>query len=113
MERSTKFMSLSGWTGIMAGIYSLIGAIAAYWVIFKLKLANGEVSMPLSDYENGSSILYRNDYDLGELFTEKNLLLILIALLDILFSAGTAFYQSSVKAQKQGLKLWNSPLAGN
>lgn len=69
--------------------------------------------MPLSDYENGSSILYRNDYDLGELFTEKNLLLIFIALLVILFSAGTAFYQSSVKAQKQGLKLWNSPLAGN
>ena len=32
MERSTKFLSLSGWAGIMAGIYALAGAYIAYAV---------------------------------------------------------------------------------
>src|SRR5690606_19469359 len=30
MERTSKFLSLSGWAGIMAGIYALIGAYLAY-----------------------------------------------------------------------------------
>ncbi|MGK7368670.1 MAG: hypothetical protein ACNS64_00540, partial [Candidatus Halalkalibacterium sp. M3_1C_030] len=30
MERSTKFMSLSGWAGIMAGIYALVGVWIAH-----------------------------------------------------------------------------------
>src|ERR1700754_2922397 len=30
MERSTKFLSLSGLSGIMAGIYALVGASFAY-----------------------------------------------------------------------------------
>lgn len=30
MERSSKFLSLSGWAGIMAGIYALAGAYIAY-----------------------------------------------------------------------------------
>ncbi len=29
MERSSKFLSLSGWAGIMAGIYALSGAYIA------------------------------------------------------------------------------------
>ncbi|MFD2200332.1 hypothetical protein [Shivajiella indica] len=35
MERSTRFLSLSGLAGVMAGIYALIGAlIAYYWLYF-------------------------------------------------------------------------------
>ena len=30
MERSSKFLSLSGWAGIFAGIYALAGAYIAY-----------------------------------------------------------------------------------
>jgi len=30
MERSSKFLSLSGWAGMMAGIYALAGAFIAY-----------------------------------------------------------------------------------
>lgn len=30
MERSSKFLSLSGWAGIMAGLYALAGAYVAY-----------------------------------------------------------------------------------
>ena len=32
MERSSKFLSLSGWAGILAGLYALIGAWIAYAV---------------------------------------------------------------------------------
>src|SRR5574338_1149924 len=30
MERSSKFLSLSGWAGIMAGVYALAGSFIAY-----------------------------------------------------------------------------------
>jgi len=33
MERSSKFISLSGLSGILAGIYALIGAVTAYFII--------------------------------------------------------------------------------
>src|SRR3954463_7627094 len=31
MERSSRFISLSGWSGISAGICALMGAWAAHW----------------------------------------------------------------------------------
>ena len=34
MERSTKFISLSGLSGVLAGIYALVGAAWAYTVIY-------------------------------------------------------------------------------
>ena len=35
MERSSKFISLSGLSGILAGIYALIGAGIAYFLVYK------------------------------------------------------------------------------
>ncbi|MFV0305283.1 MAG: hypothetical protein ACK5IC_07380 [Moheibacter sp.] len=98
MERSTRFMSLSGWTGIMAGIYSLIGAVAAYYIIF----------IHNSSFENGRKLYENYAENITDLFSPKNKLLLLIAILVIIFSATTAFYQSNQKAKKQGIKLWNS-----
>ena len=107
MERSTRFMSLSGWTGIMAGIYSLLGALAAYYVIFKMNFLEN-IPADVETYGSGRVVNYNYENGLSDLFSEKNMLLVLIAVLVILFSAGTAFYQSSVKAKIQGVKLWNS-----
>lgn len=98
MERSTRFMSLSGWTGIMAGIYSLIGAVAAYYIIF----------IHNSSFENERKLYENYAENITDLFSPKNKLLLLIAILVIIFSATTAFYQSNQKAKKQGIKLWNS-----
>ena len=39
MERSVKFVSLSGLSGILAGIYALIGAALAYLQIYSGELA--------------------------------------------------------------------------
>lgn len=33
MERSSRFISLSGWSGISAGTFALMGAIVAYWLL--------------------------------------------------------------------------------
>ena len=108
MERSSRFMSLSGWTGIMAGIYSLLGAAAAYYVIFKMNFAKEIIPTEVDTYGSGRAVHYNYTHSLLELFSEKNILLFLIAGIVILFSATTAFYQSSLKAKKQGVKLWNS-----
>lgn len=108
MEKSSRFMSLSGWTGIMAGIYSLMGAIAAYFVIFKMKFAETIPTESVDTYGTGRVVNYNYTNGLSELFSEKNILLVLIAIAVILFSASTAFFQSSVKSKQQGVKLWNS-----
>lgn len=108
MERSTRFMSLSGWTGIMAGIYSLLGAAVAYCVIFKMNFTASPVPEEIDTYGSGRPVHYGYSHSLLELFSEKNILLFLIAAAVIIFSAGTAFFHSSIKAKKQNVKLWNS-----
>jgi len=35
MERSTKFLSLSGFSGVAAGIFALLGALIAYFILYK------------------------------------------------------------------------------
>ncbi len=35
MERSSKFISLSGLSGILAGVYALVGAALAYSLVYK------------------------------------------------------------------------------
>lgn len=108
MERSTRFMSLSGWTGIMAGIYSLLGAIAAYYVIFKMNFSEIIPNETVETYGSARTILYNYSNGLTQLFSNQNIYLFFIAFLVIALSATTAFYQSSVKAKQQGVKLWNS-----
>jgi hypothetical protein len=41
MERSSRFISLSGFSGIFAGIYALIGAAAAYYILHSLPVLEG------------------------------------------------------------------------
>ena len=108
MERSTRFMSLSGWTGIMAGIYSLLGAIAAYYVIFEMNFPELTPNEPVETYNSGRTVHYNYTNGLEQLFSEQNIYLFLIAFVVILLSAATAFYQSSIKAKQQGVTLWNS-----
>lgn len=45
MERSSKFISLSGLSGILAGVYSLIGAIAAYCIMDHPTLNYNDVTL--------------------------------------------------------------------
>lgn len=84
MNKSSQFISLSGLSGIMAGIYALIGAYISHLLI--------------SQYENRYITLESNIFKL----------IVLIAFLVLLFSVGTAAILTYFKAKKQGEKIWNS-----
>lgn len=46
MERSTRFISLSGLSGIVAGVIALLGTAAAYWYLhYKLLPETGNLTM--------------------------------------------------------------------
>lgn len=55
MERSAKFISLSGISGIMAGIYTLIGAGIGYMLVYG---TNGTVAYR-EYYVNDPKILFK------------------------------------------------------
>jgi hypothetical protein len=92
MNRSSRFISLSGLSGILAGIYALIGAALAY---FKLKAISG------AHYEDFSG---RNSASLGsQIITD----LIIIAMGVILFAAVTGVILTLKKSKKSGEKIWD------
>lgn len=89
MNRSSRFISLSGLSGILAGIYSLIGAWLAYNTIYSDTLALGN---------------YRN-----LVVTQESVIrLFSIAISVILLSLVTGIILSYRKAQKQNEKFWDS-----
>jgi len=83
MNRSSQFISLSGLSGILAGVYALIGAFIA-----KMLLANHE-----------------SYYITLESHTFKMMLLTAFAVLAM--SVATAAIMTYFKAQKQGENIWN------
>ena len=84
MERSSKFLSLAGWAGIMAGIYALAGAYVAYSVF------------DFNPQELSSGISAQG---------LKQMILLGLAILGL--TIGSAVFLSSNKAKKKGEKVWN------
>jgi len=91
MERSSSFLSLSGLGGIFAGIFALIGAAFAWWLI---NIYHG--------YERKSFIIESGDFSI-EIITALFLDAIIVLVLAITF--GYIFTHRNAK--KSGLKLWN------
>ncbi len=88
MERSTKFISLSGLSGIMAGIYALIGAYIGYKLV----------------YPATGGLQYRN-YDVTA--TEVIIPLFLVACAVLFFSMFTGIWLTIRQAKKKGEQFWN------
>ncbi|WP_245536746.1 hypothetical protein [Solitalea canadensis] len=85
MERSSKFISLNGLSGIFAGVYALLGAAAAFW----------------ANQHYNKSFVPMNEY--APVFTLQNkfmLFCLIDALLVLFLSIGTAFILSKRKAGK-------------
>lgn len=88
MERSAKFISLSGLSGVLAGIYALAGAVTAYFL----------VHYPISPFRfriysvTDGDVLYK---------------LIAIAAVVLIASLSTGLWFSHKKAKKNGLNLWS------
>ena len=78
MERSTKFLSLSGISGIMAGTFALIGSALTYMVMYR-----------------GLAITHCIRLDI-----------VLIAIFVVIGAASSGLYFSVKKAKKNGSKFW-------
>jgi MFS family permease len=89
MERSSKFISLSGLSGVLAGIYALIGAGIAYSLLKDFPIAN---RVSLITYVANAIYIVLN--------------LIIIALIVLSVSILTAFILSKRKAKKRGQSIW-------
>lgn len=84
MNRSSRFISLSGLSGILAGTYAIIGAAYAYWLV--------------SNSKRGYLILD------GEIFQ----LVLLDLLLVSVASIGTAIFLTTRKAKRNNEKVWDA-----
>lgn len=88
MNRSSRFISLSGLSGILAGIYALIGAFSANYILKSYQYSYNDIALLPISY-------------LGYI-------LIAIATIVLLLATVTAFIFSSKKAKKSGEKLWDT-----
>ncbi len=89
MERSTKFMSLSGLAGVMAGIYALVGAY---------------IVMGMYGF-NPDDMVYRTTADGGVFPYLPEITLVALAVLAL--AVATAVFLSHQKAKKRDEKIWN------
>lgn len=88
MERSVKFVSLSGLSGILAGIYALAGAFAAYYLLY---------------FPQAPAGFHFSYTDESATFTK----LLVIAVLVLSASLLTGYALSLKKAKKLGTSIWN------
>ena len=95
MERSQRFLSLSGLSGIAAGVCGLVGASVAYFYMQKqFSLSQG------TDYQY--DITYTQwGYDAFEFFFS-------LAVTTLLAALGSAYLFTFLKAKKQGSKVWDA-----
>ncbi|CAH8292755.1 hypothetical protein EV196_10378 [Mariniflexile fucanivorans] len=84
MNKSSRFISLSGLSGILAGIYALIGAALAYWIV--------------TSSVRGYLILD------GTIFRICVFILLMVAFLSIV----TGIVLTTRKAKKQGAEIWDN-----
>lgn len=88
MERTSKFLSLSGWAGVMAGLYALVGAYLAHQLV---------------GFVPPKTLLTVVDpTETGFLFS------VAIAIAVLLFSILTAAYLSQRRAERKGESIRNS-----
>jgi len=88
MERSAKFISLSGLSGILAGIYALVGAALGYYLV----------------YGNSGGLDYRDYYVNDQAIIWQ---LFIVAIVVLALSLGTGIFLTVRKAKHKGEKVWN------
>jgi hypothetical protein len=87
MERSSRFLSLSGWAGILPGLFALAGLALASWFIDRARLT--------ADYESAM------DFN-----TPLVLQLVTIALVVLAISVFASWYTCMRKARKENQSTW-------
>jgi hypothetical protein len=85
MERSTRFISLSGLSGVLAGVYALIGAGLAYGLVYA---------------DNGPGV--QRNHNLN-----SEIELFAVALAVLILSLGTGIWLTVRKAKSKGQSVWS------
>jgi hypothetical protein len=91
MERSTRFLSLSGVSGISMGIIALVGAAIAHLLIESIKK------------EDLPYLYFLWPFPVGEILMP----LVILSFSVLILSLASAVFFSWRKARKQGLPLWS------
>lgn len=94
MERSSRFISLSGLSGISAGIFALIGAWLAYPYVFGFKDYIIEPSLFIAQAQDNSYAIILNTY------------LFWIAAATFLAALISSFIFTFLKSSKEGIPIW-------
>ena len=93
MERSSKFLSLSGFSGIAAGVIALVGATIAYFIVFEQGAVKYDERMRALG--SGSTMGIR-------------LQMAVLAASVLVCAVCAAWFFSSRKAKRAGTRLWTS-----
>lgn len=93
MERSSRFISLSGLSGVWAGVSALVGAASIYWY-FDITPFVHKVRYAGHTWETKLGIAPMN-------------FLILVAGLVLIFALAGGIYFTTKKARKKGQKIWD------
>jgi hypothetical protein len=91
MEESSRFLSLSGLSGVFAGLIALFGAAVAVLIFL-----NGRIILP-ARFSDGF---------IGQEIQNLRIKLIADAILVLVLAIGISFYFSHRKSVKKGLKMW-------
>jgi hypothetical protein len=94
MERSTRFISLNGFSGVFAGIFALIGAFAAFIYL--------KMDMSASGYYDYATLMNGKTNNSFYVFLFTDAFLVLFA------SLAVAIFLSMRKAAKIGVKIWDN-----
>lgn len=93
MERSARFLSLSGWSGIWAGLVALAGSYIAYNWLNGVGAFNVEENIPVVDIVPGDNYFVKY-------------IVLAVVIFIIAFAGG--FYFTYRKNKKAGIKIWNT-----
>ena len=91
MEKASRFISLSGLSGIFAGLYAIIGAAIAYWYLY------------IYFAENDAPLIFSS----RTLYDEVHVFIILLAAIVFILSVGSAAYFTIRNSKRKSLPLWD------
>lgn len=94
MERSSRFISLSGWSGVAAGVCALAGAWAAHIQLVNYAASAGGDANARYHFFNADSIALLQD-------------LIIIAVVTFIAALFFAFLFTYLRSRKQGVPIWD------
>ena len=89
MERSSRFISLSGLSGVIAGIVALLGSVYVYFVFQREGI----------DYFDGNRNIY------GPALAKE---LFFVALVVLVLAISSGYIFTARKSKKKNLKIWDS-----